>query len=165
MSYWLITVGSTEFDTLFDVIDCERFYDIIYNQLKFDILYIQKGSSPHELNTIQELGKFRIMCFINSNFQLLANKNDKDLQIFDYDKNLDDFYQKSNLVISHWGAGTVTEVLSFGKPLICVVNDTLMDNHQTELAEKVVDFGCVSTTTTELLDVLEKVSVWYLKNL
>ncbi len=47
----------------------------------------------------------------------------------------------ADLVISHAGAGTSMDVLEARKPLITVINDDLMDNHQTELAEKLAEKG------------------------
>ena len=42
----------------------------------------------------------------------------------------------ADLIVSHAGAGSSIEALSFNKPLLTVVNDNLMDQHQTELAEE-----------------------------
>ena len=42
-------------------------------------------------------------------------------------------------MISHAGAGTCIEVLQTGKTLAVIVNDSLMDNHQVELAEKLAE--------------------------
>ncbi len=53
---------------------------------------------------------------------------------------LEDLIKESELVISHCGAGILLECLrSPTTTCLAVVNDTLMNNHQTELADKLAD--------------------------
>ena len=51
----------------------------------------------------------------------------------------------ASLVISHAGAGSCLEALDAEKPLIVVVNQHLMNNHQMELADKLQAEGHVLT--------------------
>ncbi|CAI4470501.1 ADM_collapsed_G0019990.mRNA.1.CDS.1 [Saccharomyces cerevisiae] len=49
----------------------------------------------------------------------------------------------SDLVISHAGTGSILDSLRLNKPLIVCVNDSLMDNHQQQIADKFVELGYV----------------------
>lgn len=42
--------------------------------------------------------------------------------------------RNASLIISHAGAGSIMEGLSLEKLMLVVINSSLMDNHQTELA-------------------------------
>jgi len=67
-----------------------------------------------------------------------------DLVLFDYRTDLSEDIERADLVIGHAGAGTVLDVLrgpmgKIGKSprpaLLIVTNDSLMNGHQSELAE------------------------------
>ena len=71
---------------------------------------------------------------------------------------LDVLIYQADLVISHCGAGILLECLrSDHATCIAVVNDTLMGNHQSELADKLSSEGYIyqSTPTHILKDVLK----------
>ena len=76
---------------------------------------------------------------------------------FDYSASIQSEIAAADLVIAHAGAGTALEVLRKRKPLICVINDDLMNNHQTELAEELSRGGHVlSATPASLSDVFRE---------
>ena len=70
---------------------------------------------------------------------------------------LDVLIYQAELVISHCGAGILLECLrSDHATCIAVVNDTLMGNHQSELADKLSNEGYIyqSTPSKVLKDVI-----------
>jgi beta-1,4-N-acetylglucosaminyltransferase len=56
------------------------------------------------------------------------------VEAFQYLPSIGELIREADLVISHAGSGTVLETLGAGRRLITVINESLMDNHQTELA-------------------------------
>jgi len=57
-------------------------------------------------------------------------------ELYDFKPSLANDMKTADLILSHAGAGTVMEVMRQPQPkkLVVVINDALMDNHQTELA-------------------------------
>ena len=51
--------------------------------------------------------------------------------------------EEADLIICHAGAGSIMEGLRLGKRLIVVANESLMDNHQMELASAMQQQGSV----------------------
>jgi beta-1,4-N-acetylglucosaminyltransferase len=77
------------------------------------------------------------------------------MEVFTLKPTLADYLNRADLIISHSGAGTILEVLKLGKPLIVVVNETLMHNHQTELATALDEENyLLSSTCKTLINVL-----------
>ena len=62
-------------------------------------------------------------------------------QHFRFAPNLDDYYRRARLVVSHGGLGTLVEVLRLGKLLIGVSNPDRYDLHQNDLLSEVEKEG------------------------
>lgn len=65
----------------------------------------------------------------------------------------------ADLIISHAGAGSCLESLDAEKPLLVVVNEDLMHNHQIELAEQLSSDGylycCTNSTLETTIDKMD----------
>jgi len=76
-------------------------------------------------------------------------------EAFDFKPGLAEEMAGAALVISHAGSGSIMEALALRKPLLVVVNDQLMDNHQAEVAEALAAQGhlyyCSPGTLVETL--------------
>ena len=81
-----------------------------------------------------------------------AEQSDFIVKSYRYKDTLKDDIKGASLVISHAGAGTIQECLELKKNVIVVVNDTLMETHQIELAEKVRDLNVISLVKRSVLN-------------
>lgn len=131
-----VTVGTTKFDSLIRQIFTSDVQSSLIKQ-NYKRLTIQIGNShPPKTEEKQD--------------SLLAVD-----EIYQFKPNLIEDFQASDLIIAHAGAGTCLEVLSLKKPLIVVINDQLMGNHQTELAERLAQDNhlvyCTCSTLAETI--------------
>ncbi|XP_029368449.1 UDP-N-acetylglucosamine transferase subunit ALG13 homolog isoform X1 [Echeneis naucrates] len=78
------------------------------------------------------------------------------MEAFQFKGSITEDIKQADLVISHAGAGSCLETLGAGKPLLVVINDKLMNNHQLELARQLhadshVLYCTCSTLTATLM--------------
>uniref|UniRef100_A0A3P8SKJ5 UDP-N-acetylglucosamine transferase subunit ALG13 n=1 Tax=Amphiprion percula TaxID=161767 RepID=A0A3P8SKJ5_AMPPE len=133
-----VTVGTTSFDELIETITSAeaaqalkaRGYDCLVVQVGRGALLPDADSCPHIR-----------------------------LEAFRYKNSLAEDIKQADLIISHAGAGSCLEALGAGKPLLVVVNDKLMNNHQLELAKQLhIDshlLYCTCSTLTETLRTMD----------
>ncbi|XP_006652163.2 UDP-N-acetylglucosamine transferase subunit ALG13 homolog [Oryza brachyantha] len=114
-----VTVGTTCFDALVQAVDSERVKEALL-QKGYTHLLIQMGRGTYAPSKVTG----------NSTLQV---------DYFTFSPSIADYIREASLVISHAGSGSIFETLRLSKPLIVVVNEDLMDNHQSELAEELAE--------------------------
>ncbi|XP_016998985.2 UDP-N-acetylglucosamine transferase subunit ALG13 [Drosophila takahashii] len=114
-----ITVGTTKFDALISAVTSEPALKALHNR-KCTKLVIQHGNSQ-PLTEEEKL-------LISKNYGILVEQ-------YKFRPNIEDI-KSADLIIGHAGAGTCMDILNNRKHGLIVINDTLMDNHQLELAKQ-----------------------------
>lgn len=128
-----VTVGSTSFDEL-----------------------IEKVCSPEILHLLAKEGFKKIILQVGKGNEVITESNDIEIEWFRFKDSITNNIKNSDLVIGHSGAGTILQSLIEHKPLIAVLNEKLMDNHQSELAEQLAKEGVLRyCTCSKLLKTLE----------
>lgn len=133
-----ITVGTTRFDLLCDYIVTEPVLTAL-KKIGCKEITFQIGNSN------AEPGEFE--------------KNGIKITMYRFKDSILDDIKNADLVISHAGAGSCLESLEANKPLLVVVNEDLMDNHQLELAEQLqIDshlYYCTCDTIVSTLNMVD----------
>ncbi|GAV02943.1 hypothetical protein RvY_13445 [Ramazzottius varieornatus] len=124
------TVGTTSFDALVDQLISKDFLQTLHEQ-DYQRLVIQYGRGITEPQS-------RIVHGV-------------EVRAYRYKPSIREDLENADLVIGHAGAGSVLETLTLNKRLLVVVNETLMDNHQAELAEEFASQGFLHWTTVSKL--------------
>ncbi|RMX61096.1 hypothetical protein pdam_00010520 [Pocillopora damicornis] len=126
-----VTVGTTSFDRLIETVSSKAFLEL-FEKLGYGSVVLQIGRGVFEPEII--------------------DKKNLSMQYYRYKDSIAEDIQSASLVISHAGAGSVLETLQAGRPLIVVINELLMDNHQLELASQLAEDGHLSYATCGTLE-------------
>lgn len=124
----LVTVGSTRFDDLIFALssDLERFKELL-SLFQIDTVTIQYGKCDESV-----LGAFRTV---------------RNVRLVDYlpPDEMAALLASATVVIAHGGAGTAFELLRANRTVerfVMVENPGLMDSHQAELIDGLIEMGC-----------------------
>ncbi|KRZ52366.1 Intersectin-1 [Trichinella nativa] len=122
-----VTVGSTEFDNLIAAVTSDSVLSAL-KSIGVGEIRLQIGRGRHESV---------------SNLQI----TEPSIVFYRYKNSLAEDLKWADLVISHAGAASCLEALELEKPLLVVVNDSLLDNHQIELADRLSKDGVLHYCT------------------
>ncbi|ORY96611.1 glycosyl transferase [Syncephalastrum racemosum] len=134
-----ITVGSTGFDNLVEAATQEPFLDCLH-RLGFNAVTIQYGSSEPV-------------------FQRHHDSAHLELKGYKYKADITEDMASADLIVSHAGSGSILQALRLDKRLVVMVNTSLMDNHQLELAEAMANSNyCIyANSASQLIDGVQKI--------
>lgn len=147
-----VTVGTTKFPKLIDAMTQSTTLKTL--QAKgYNFVQVQTGRDFQGVNleaeikaTVEQQGTSWTVQLDDCSFTL---------KYHEYFEEFEEQIRAADLVISHAGAGSCLDALRLSKPLIVVVNEDLMDNHQTELAKQLQKNGhvyfCVPRTLADSL--------------
>eukprot|EP00043_Microstomoeca_roanoka_P000018 m.26301 g.26301 ORF g.26301 m.26301 type:complete len:206 (-) comp10016_c0_seq1:225-842(-) len=121
-----VTVGSTQFDLLTQLMVSDEMLKVLQS-LGCKELVVQHGKAIPPVVT--------------------GNAQGMKITIYDYKASIRSDIEAADVVVGHAGAGTVLEALGAGKKMVVVINDQLMQNHQSELALKMQDLGHLKACT------------------
>ncbi|XP_032230451.2 UDP-N-acetylglucosamine transferase subunit ALG13 homolog isoform X1 [Nematostella vectensis] len=114
-----VTVGTTSFNKLVETVTSPTICKILQGH-GYKKLVLQIGK-----------GEFEPEC---------CNQNGLIVEFYRYKDSIAQDIAKASLVISHAGSGSILESLQAKRPLVVVINEELMGNHQLELAHELAEY-------------------------
>jgi len=125
-----VTVGTTSFDSLIEQLDDPEVATIL-EQSGYNRLVIQIGRGDYIPNRLPGIKQQ------DTDTDQVQQGSGGGIQcsFYRFKPTLEHDMKSADLIISHAGAGSIMESLRLKKPLIVVINESLMDNHQTEIGE------------------------------
>jgi len=103
------------------------------------LIFVTVGTSlPHDeliemMDTLVGEGKIKDRVIAQRGAGQYTPKN---IEHFRFSPNLDDYYEKADIVISNCGAGTIMENTTKGRKLIAIQNPDITGGHEWELVTK-----------------------------
>ncbi|KOC69914.1 UDP-N-acetylglucosamine transferase subunit ALG13 like protein [Habropoda laboriosa] len=111
-----VTVGTTKFDELIETVLNTEVLKALSSK-GYNEITLQIGKTVHVPDCTPRCG------FVT-------------IEYFNLRANVIEYVEAADLIISHAGAGSILDALGNKKNLIVVANQSLMDNHQLELAKQ-----------------------------
>eukprot|EP00815_Leptocylindrus_aporus_P008455 CAMPEP_0116058274 /NCGR_PEP_ID=MMETSP0322-20121206/5105_1 /TAXON_ID=163516 /ORGANISM="Leptocylindrus danicus var. apora, Strain B651" /LENGTH=185 /DNA_ID=CAMNT_0003542437 /DNA_START=107 /DNA_END=664 /DNA_ORIENTATION=+ len=122
-----VTVGTTSFDDLISTISSNKALNFL-KECEFERIVIQygKGQPPNFISS----------SVLDTDERVVSGVCLEEMKYsaYRFKSSLQEDMKEASLIISHAGAGSVLEGLSMKKDMMVVINSSLMDNHQKELA-------------------------------
>ena len=122
-----VTVGTTSFDPLIRIVSSSTFL-----QLAKDLGYT---------TILVQYGKGEYIPFQDEPAQNKTNNCGIHCEAYRFKPSLQEDVQSASLILSHAGAGSIMEALAAHKKMIVVINNSLMHNHQWEVAHALAQRG------------------------
>lgn len=135
----LVTTGGTvTFKQLLDEVTYVAFFELML-ELGVKKLYIQYGN---EVKGKIHVSEEYILKLLRDGDTKVESVNEQgrfqykqlQIEIFAFSNTIDEYIKPSDLVITHGGTGSIVDCLRLNKKVIVIPNETLMDNHQLEIA-------------------------------
>jgi len=162
--YVFVTVGTTRFDKLISSITSVPILNLL-QKMGFNAILMQIGAGElpsigTELNLEKDKDKSLNSILEHQKYDKNEAQNNSGIKIYYYrsKKSIANDIKNATLIISHAGTGTIIETLSLHQPLIVVINNELMNNHQLEIAVKLAELGYIDYVPSpdKLVDFLTK---------